>query len=74
MLSRKQEILWLFNVERKKSIGKKTEDGKNLFFEVLANRLWLTLTSYSWLTMLFMADLLSKGLHEKVNDMLLKVD
>ena len=48
MLSRKQEILWLFNVERKKSIGKKTEDGKNLFSEVLANRFWLTSTSYSW--------------------------
>ena len=50
---------------------KKTEDGENLFFKALANRFWLTSKSS---TKLFMTNLLSKGLHEKVNDMLLKVD
>ena len=30
------------------SIGKKTEDGENLFFKALANRFWLTSKSYSW--------------------------
>ena len=31
------------------SIGKKkTEDGENLFFKALANRLWLTSESCSW--------------------------
>ena len=42
---------------------KTTEVGENLFFKALDNRFWL-----------FMANLLSCGLHEKVNDMLLKVD
>ena len=37
------------------SIEKKTEDGENLFFKALANRFWL-----------FIADLLSNGLDEKV--------
>ena len=50
---------------------KKTEDGENLFFKALSNRFWLTSKSS---TKLFMTNLLSKGLHEKVNDMLQKVD
>ena len=37
---------------------KKTENGKNVFFKALANRLLLT--------KLFMVNLLSNGLHEKV--------
>ena len=39
---------WLFDAERNISIGKKTEDDKNLFFKALDNRFWLTLKSYSW--------------------------
>ena len=42
---------------------------KIYFFKVLANTFWLTSQSCSWvhgLTKLFMADLLSNGLHEKV--------
>ena len=53
---------------------KKTKDGENLFFKALANRFWLTSKSYSWFNKLFLADLLSNALHEKVNDLLLKVD
>ena len=29
-------------------IGKKTEDGENLFFKALDNRSWLKSKSYSW--------------------------
>ena len=28
--------------------SKKTEDGENVFFKALDNRLWLTSKSYSW--------------------------
>ena len=38
MLLWKQEISWLFDVER----GKQAEDGENGFFKVLAIRFWLT--------------------------------
>ena len=34
----KQEIPWLFDVERRK----KTEDGENVFFKALAKNLFLT--------------------------------
>ena len=44
-----QENPWLSDVERNVSIGKKTEDGENLFFKALANRFWLTSKSCSWL-------------------------
>ena len=44
----KQEIICLFDVERYMSIGKKAEDGDNLFFKELANRFWSTSKSYSW--------------------------
>ena len=43
-------------------------------FKALANRFWLTSKSYFGSTKLFMADILSNWLHEKVNDLLLKVD
>ena len=43
----KQELPWLFDVEKNVSIGKKTEDGENLFFKALTNRFWLTSKSYS---------------------------
>ena len=44
MLLKKQEILWLFDVERNMPIEKKTpEDGEHLFFKALDNRLRLTL-------------------------------
>ena len=56
----------LFDVERNMSIGKKTEDRENLFFKALANRFWLTSKSFHGSTKLFMADLLSNGLYEKV--------
>ena len=48
MLLCQQQIIWLFDVERNMWIGKKTEDGENLFFKALDNRFWLTLKSYSW--------------------------
>ena len=32
-----QEIPWLFDVEKNVSVGKKTEDCENLFFEAIAN-------------------------------------
>ena len=38
----KQEIPWLFNVEKKQTKKKKIEDGANLFFKTLANRFCLT--------------------------------
>ena len=44
----KQEIPWLFNVERTVSNGKKREDGENLFFKALPNRFWLTSKSCLW--------------------------
>ena len=56
----------LFDVERNMSIGKKTEDGENLFLKTLANRFWLTSKSFHGSAKLFMADLLSSGLYEKV--------
>ena len=31
MLLWKQEIIWMSEVEKKVSIGKKTEDGENIF-------------------------------------------
>ena len=45
----KQEIPWLFDVERNVSIEKKkTEDGENLSLKALPNRFCLTLKSCSW--------------------------
>ena len=35
----------LFNVERERE---KTENGDNVFFKALVNRLWLTSKSCSW--------------------------
>ena len=55
-------------------LEKKTEDSENLFSKALANRFWLTSKSYWWFNKLLLADFLLNGLHEKVNDMLLKVD
>ena len=46
MLSWKQEIPWLVDVERRK----KTEDGKNVFFKALAKHFLLTSKSYLWPT------------------------
>ena len=34
------EISWLLEIERKESIGKKTEYDKCLVFKALANRFW----------------------------------
>ena len=48
MLLRKQEILYMFNVARDMSVGKKIEDGEKKFFKALANRFWLTSKSCSW--------------------------
>ena len=56
------------------SIGKKTKDGENLFFKVLVNRFWLTSKSYSWFNKVVHGRPSIKRLHEKVNNMLLKVD
>ena len=42
----KQEIPWLFNVERRK----KTEDSENVFFKALAKHLLLTSKSGLWPT------------------------
>ena len=42
------------------------EDGENLFFKVLANKFWLTSKRFQGSTKLFMADLLSNELYEKV--------
>ena len=50
MLSWKQEIPWLFDVERRK----KAADGENVVIKALAKK------------KLFMTKLLSNGLHEKV--------
>ena len=38
----------LFGVERNISIGRKTEDGENLFFKALANRFWFISKICSW--------------------------
>ena len=46
MLLWKQEIFWLFDVERRK----KTEDVWNVFFKALAKIFLLTLKSSSWPT------------------------
>ena len=45
---------------------KKIEDSENVFFKALANRFWLTSKSCYGSIKLFMADLLSNGLHEQV--------
>ena len=45
---------------------KKNKDYENVFFKPLANRFRLTLKSCLGSKKLFMADLLSNGLHEKV--------
>ena len=43
------------------------EDGENIFFIALGNRFWLTANQpCQRTTKLFMANLLSNGLHEKV--------
>ena len=42
--------------------------------KLLNNRFWLTLKSCYGSAKLFMTNLLSNSLHEKVNDMLVKVD
>ena len=42
----RQEIPWLFDVERRK----KTEDGENVFFKARAKMFLLTLKSCSWPT------------------------
>ena len=55
MLLWKQEIPLLFDVER----TKKTEDGENVFFKALAK-------VFFNIKKLFMANLLSNGLYEKV--------
>ena len=53
----------------------KTEDGENLFFKALANIDFGYHRKVIYgSTKLFVADLLSNELHEKVNDLLLKVD
>ena len=50
---------------------KKTVDGENLFFKALANGQYQKVIYGS--TKLFMADHLLNALHEKVNDLSLKV-
>ena len=65
----KQEIPWLFEVEKNVSIRIKTEDGQIIFLKVLANRSWLNIEANQRsqrTTKLFMADLLPNGLHDKV--------
>ena len=57
--------------DKHKSIGKKTVDGENLFFKALANGQYQKGIYGS--TKLFMADHLLNALHEKVNDLSLKV-
>ena len=65
----KQEIPWLFEVEKNVSIRIKTEDGQIIFLKVLANRFWLNIEANQRCqrtTKLFIADLLPNGLHDKV--------
>ena len=64
----------MFNVERNLSIGKKTEDGQNLHFKALANRFLLPSKSYSLFNKVVHGRPSINGLHEKVNNLLLKVD
>ena len=68
----KLETLWLFSIETNISqLEKKTVDGENLFFKALANGQYQKVIYGS--TKLFMADHLLNALHEKVNDLSLKV-
>ena len=47
------------------SIGKKTEDGKNLYFKALANRFSLPSKSYSWFNKVAHGRPSINGLHER---------
>ena len=68
----KLETLWLFSIETNISqLEKKTVDCENLFFKALANGQYQKVIYGS--TKLFMADHLLNALHEKVNDLSLKV-
>ena len=62
-------------MQREKVVWKKkSEDSEKLFFKALANRFWLTTEKViHGSTKLFEVDLLSNGLNEKVNYLLLKV-
>ena len=70
----KQQTLWLFNIEKNMSVGKKKKNPRR-WWKFISVRFWLTLKSYSCFKKnLFMANLLPNRLYENVNDMFLKVD
>ena len=60
----------MFDVVR----GKKTEDGENVFFKSLANRVCLTSKSCSWFNKVVHGRPSIKWTSWRGNDMLLKVD
>ena len=62
-------------LRRQKCVNwKKSVDGENLFFKVLANRFWLTSKACSWFNKVVHGQPSLKWTSWKGNDILLKVD
>ena len=71
----KQEILWLFDVERNMKIGAKNKkDGEKYFLKRLTNRFWFTSKSCLWLNKIVHGWPSIKRTSWKGNDILLKED